>query len=261
MKLGIRSWSFRRYLPDGGMGVDGFLEAAARIGFEGVELLARHFRDPSAESLRRSTQLGSALGVPVMAYALENDFAISDERKRLAEAEYGKAWIRRAHDANVPYLKVFTGDRDDRVAYETQRGWVRDVLSELAAYALAYGITLLVENHSDICFTYPELHQLVLDVGHPSLRACPDVYNFDKYKGGAVVFEAASRLVPLSPYGHLQFYEIDEEGRELHMDMEKLLGIYRGLKYDGYLMFEWEGNGEPNAAMRRALVRTRGLLA
>jgi L-ribulose-5-phosphate 3-epimerase len=260
MKLGIRSWSFRKYLPDGGMQVESFLEAAASIGFEGVELLGRHFRDVSSRSIRRATMVGQSLGVPVIAFALENDYAIADEQKRAAEVAYSKAWIRRAHEAGVPFLKVFTGDPDERVPVETQREWVRSILAELAEYAAAYGITVVVENHSEICFTHDELLRLVRDVNHEHLRVCPDVYNFDKYVGGPVVFTAARQLLPLSPYGHLQFYEIDDDGREIHMDMEKLMGIYQEMKFDGYVMFEWEGGGEPNAAMSKALKRTRALL-
>ena len=63
-----------------------------------------------------------------------------------------------------------------------------------------------------------------------------------------MVYQAARELIPLSPYGHLQFFEMDETGRELHMDMKKLISIYDELGYDGFLMLEWEGNSDPYPA-------------
>lgn len=261
IKLGVRSWSFRMYLPDGGMTVEAFLKTAADMGLEGVELLARHFPDFEEKTAVRYRDYARHLGIQIEAYALENDYGFADEAIRKGELENTYRWIRMAAASGVPYVKVFTGDVDERVPYDVQRAWVADCLKKAADYAQAYGVMLLVENHSPICFTYPELRDLVLEIDHPALRACPDVYNFSKYKAEPVVYEAARALVPLAPFSHLQFYEMDEAGMELHMDMERLIGIYEELGFDGFLMLEWEGNSDPYPATKlqadaiRALIR------
>lgn len=248
IKLGVRSWSFRMFLPDGGLSVEGFLKTAAELGLDGVELLARHFPDFREDTARRYQEYAEHLGINIAAYALENDFAFPDERVRQGELENAYLWIRLAAASQVPYLKIFTGDTDPDVDKGTQRGWVAECLKKAADYAQAYGVTVLVENHSPICFDWQELKELVLEINHPCLKACPDVYNFSKYKADSVVYQAARELIPLSPYGHLQFFEMDETGRELHMDMKKLISIYDELGYDGFLMLEWEGNSDPYPA-------------
>ena len=260
IKLGVRSWSFRMYLPDGGMTVEQFMRTAAEMGLEGVEILARHFPDMEEETANGYQRYARHLGIRIEAYALENDYAFLDAAVRQGELENTYHWIRLAAASGVPYLKIFTGDTDPAASYEEQRGWVIQCLKKAADYAQAYGVTILVENHSPICFTYPELRDLVLEVNHPSLRACPDMYNFSKYKAEPVVYEAARELIPLSPFGHLQFFEMDETGRELHMDMEKLIGIYEELGYDGFLMLEWEGNSDPIPATKLQADYIRSIL-
>ncbi len=134
-------------------------------------------------------------------------------------------------------------------------------LAECAESAQAYGVTVVPENHSSVCFTYQELLSLVKDVGHPRCRACPDVYNFSKHTGEDVVYEAARALVKDSPYSHLQFYEIDDTGRELHMDMKRLVKIYQDAGYRGYLMIEWEGKEDPYWAVSNAATYLRSILS
>lgn len=256
IQLGVRSWTFRHALPNGaspngGMSIETFLRTVSEIGLEGVELLARHFPRFTFEIARSYQETASRYGIKVVAYALENDFCFPDEKIREAELENAYFWLKMAAASDVPFLKIFTGDRDESVPYETQRAWLVDSLRRLADTAYAYGVTVLVENHSTVCFTYPEIKQLVLEVNSPAVRLCPDVYNFSKLKAEPVVYEAAKELIPYSPYGHLQFYEIDSTGRELHMDMVKLIDIYHSLDYDGFLMLEWEGESDPFDATTR----------
>ena len=52
-----------------------------------------------------------------------------------------------------------------------------------------------------------------------------------------------------TPYTCLQFYQIDPDGRELHVDMPRLLKIYRDAGYDGYLMVKWHGSEDPYRAV------------
>lgn len=252
IKLGVRSWTFRHALPNGGMSIEDLLHTVADMGLEGVEILARHFPRFTFECARSYRKTADSLGIKIAAYALENDFCFPDEKIREAELENAIQWVKMAAFSDVPFLKIFTGDRDESVSYGQQRTWLAGILRRLAVTAEAYGVIILVENHSTICFSWEELKDLVLDINHPFLRICPDVYNFSKYKAEEVVYQAARELLPYSPYGHLQFYEIDSSGKELHMDMKRLMDIYKELKYDGFLMLEWEGESDPfDATMRQ----------
>ena len=245
MKIGTRSWNFRSDLSSGRIDIEAFLHIAKDIGLDGVEILARHFSSFNLATAERYSEIASRLGVEIVAYALENDFAFPAANVRRAEIDTACSWIKTAGLVGVPFVKIFTGDRQAAMEEATQRAWVKEALVECAETAAAYNTTLLVENHSTICFTYPELMALIKEVNHPHCQICPDVYNFSKLKAEEIVYEAAEKLIPLAPYSHLQFYEIDETGRELHMDMERLVGIYRKCGYTGYLMTEWEGSADP----------------
>jgi hypothetical protein len=71
------------------------------------------------------------------------------------------------------------------------------------------------------------------------------VYNFSKHVGAEVIYEAAEALAGLTPYTHLQFYEIDATGKERHVDMPRLVQIYERAGYRGYFMLEWDGKDDP----------------
>jgi sugar phosphate isomerase/epimerase len=252
IKFGVRSWTFRHYLPKDGMTVEEFLETAKNMGFDGVELLCRHFPRFTLECALKYKELSDSLGIKIVAYALENDFCFPNKKVREAEIENVISWIKIASFTNVPYIKLFTGDRDESVDYMDQIKWLIEALKELSDIAEAYDVSIAVENHSTVCFTWPEIKDLITEINHPNIGICPDVYNFSKLKAEPIVYEAAKELIPLSSYGHLQFYEIDKTGRELHMDMPKLLNIYHKKNYKGFLMLEWEGEGDPfNATMRQ----------
>lgn len=260
IRLGVRSWSFRMFLPNGGMDVKNFLKTAAEMGLEGVELLARHCEDFREETIQQYQHVAKCLGIEIAAIALENDFCFPDERVREGELQNAYMWIRLCAAAKIPFLKIFTGDTDPAATAQQQLEWLKGCLVKVAEYAKAYGVVVLVENHSPLCFDWPELKALVTGIDHPSLQICPDFYNFSKYKAEEVVYEAAKELIPLSPYSHLQFYEMDETGRELHMDMPRLIQIYKDLGFDGFLMLEWEGNSDPNPATQLQADYIRTLL-
>lgn len=245
MKIGTRSWNFRSDLSSGRIDIEAFLNIAAAIGLDGVEILARHFSSFDLAKAERYQEIASKLGLEIVAYALENDFAYPLAKVRQAEVDTARYWIKTAGLCGVPFVKIFTGDKQPNVDVATQRIWVKEALVECAEEAAAYNTTVLVENHSTICFTYQELASLIKEVAHPRCLICPDVYNFSKLKAEEIVYEAAEALIPQAPYSHLQFYEIDETGRELHMNMERLIGIYKKCNYSGYLMTEWEGSADP----------------
>ena len=245
MKIGTRSWNFRRDLRSGALTLEGLLRLAAELGLDGVELLARQFPQFTLRMAERLQRTAAHLGVEIAAYAMENDFAHPSAEIRRAEVENVCCWIKLAGAVGVPFVKLFTGDRDPRVEEAAQRGWVRECLVECALAAQAHGVTILPENHSTVCFDYPELLALVKGVGQESCRACPDVYNFSKHIGAEVVYEAARALIDLTPYTHLQFYEIDPGGGELHMDIPRLLKIYEEAGHRGYFMVEWDGKDDP----------------
>ncbi len=180
---------------------------------------------------------------------------------RRAEIDTVRAWTRIAGFTGVPFVKLFTGDRDSRVDAAAQREWVREALLACAETAQACGVTIVVENHSDVCFAPAELVSLIDDVGHERCRLCPDPYNCAKFVGGEIVYDAARALVDRAPYLHLQFFEIDDAGRELHVDMGRLLRIYRDAGYRGYLMIEWHGKADPYWAVSNIASYVRAVIS
>ncbi len=261
VKIGTKSWNFRNELRSGALTTEGLLRAAAAMGIDGVELLTRELRAFTLERMLEYRSVGSDLGVEIAALAIENDFAHPNARVRRAEIETVRMWTRIAGLAGVPFVKLFTGDADPRVDAAVQREWVREALLECAETAEACDVTIVVENHSDVCFAPADLISLVGDVGHARCRLCPDAYNCAKFVGGEVVYDAALAMARHAPYLHVQFFEIDDGGRELRVDIERLLAIYRDAGYRGYLMIEWHGKADPYWAVSNIAGYVRGLVS
>jgi sugar phosphate isomerase/epimerase len=245
MKVGTRSWNFRRDLRSGVLTMEGLLRATGELGLEGVELLVGQLPQFTLRMADRLQRTAAHLGVEIPAYAVENDFAFPSPEVRRAEVETVCHWIKLAGAVGVPYVRLYTGDRHERAEAEAQRGWVKECLLECAQAAEACGVTLAIENHSSVCFDYSELLALVKGIDNRHCRVCLDAYNACKFTGGEGVYQAAEALVGLTPYTYLQFYEIDPSGRELHVDVPRLLRIYERAGYDGYLMIKWHREADP----------------
>jgi len=235
----------------GEMDLKNFIETLSEMEIEGAEILESHFDEVTAYAVRNLVIHAQSVNVEIPAIALENDFAYTKPEKRAVEIRKMKNWIRIASMAEVPYLRVFTGDQKPGVDYETQVGWVTEAFQECAKLAEDEGVYLVIENHSEICRTAEELFALIEKISSSNVRVCLDAHNFNS-EYSDIVYEGAERLLPYTIYSHVKFLDFNGRYFPHILDYERLLSIYKKYGYDGYLSIEYAGSSSPMAAVGEA---------
>lgn len=198
-------WHLR--LETGRITIEEVLTTSARLGADGVSINLHHVRGRTDLSslADRAADLRLRLGA-------SGDFLGAARRGDTAAAgsDRVRRWLEQAVAIGSDYLRVASGfyraelaGQPDVIARE--RELVTEILAATADEALAAGVTLLLENHSD--FTITEYRRIVDDVGRTRMGVFLDVINpisaFDDPIG--VIRE----LAPLSVAGHVKDYVLE----------------------------------------------------
>jgi L-ribulose-5-phosphate 3-epimerase len=184
--------------------VEQFVTKAARLGFQGVMLMAKrpHLSvldwDAKARSELRS-QLEKQMIQKVCIAGYNNftaDLEHGDVPHREIQIHYITELARLARDLGGDLVRIFTGYEHPASSYPTQWKLVVEVLKECARRAGDLGVNIGVQNHHDIAVGYESLHDLIHAVNEPNCRAMFDAWA--PALQGANLIQAAQKLAPLT---------------------------------------------------------------
>ena len=255
----------------------GFLDYAARVGAEGVELLNMFWTDENSEIVEVRRRC-AALGLLLPVYSISTNFFQPDAAARAQQLKSLCHGVDVAAQLGAGLLRVFSGDKIPGYSLEQGINWVVDSLGAGADYAASQGVTLALENHGHVAGRSEQVRDIIEAVSSPALRANLDTGNF--LLVGQNPLQAASALVDLVALVHLKDFTYaspDETGHvyqgldgksytgsivgEGLVDLAGIHSVLAGHGYDGWLSLEYEGNDEPlEFAVPRCLAAMRALL-
>ncbi len=277
MKCGLSMYSLVAPVRAGQLDLYGFLDYAARVGAEGVELLDMFWTDESRE-IAEVKRRCAALGLELPVYSISTNFFQPDAAARAQQLDSLRHGVDVAAQLGAGLLRVFSGDKIPGYSLEQGINWVVDSLGAGADYAASQGITLALENHGHVAGRSEQVRGIIEAVSSPALRANLDTGNF--LLVGQNPLQAASALVDLVALVHLKDFTYaapDETGHvyqgldgkhytgsivgEGLVDLAGIHSVLAGNGYDGWLSLEYEGNAEPlEYAVPRSLAAMRALL-
>lgn len=123
MRLGCAAYSYRQYLQDGSMTLDDFMQRAADMWLDGVELTAYYFSSTDDAYLMHLKQRAYRLGLDIFAAAVGNNFCKADPEERAGQVELVKTWTDIAFKLGAPCLRVFAGPLPDGYTEKEARTW------------------------------------------------------------------------------------------------------------------------------------------
>ncbi len=267
MKLGCSSWSLRKRFDDRSLDLLGFVDLAADLGLDGVEPLTEVFPSVSKKLLRELRERLERRFVEISAIAAGNDFATRDPAERARQCEDLIGWIAVARELDVRRIRTFTGYYPEGVPRDEAKAWVAECYAKVLPAAERAGVALAIENHSSVMTSADELLEFVMRFGSDCLQLNPDPTNFlphhDRVPEGerGVIYESLAKVARHAVHSHLKIRDFDADGRPTNVDVPRLLAVYRKACYDGYLSFEYFGDGDAEEAVRRAVAYLRPLLA
>jgi L-ribulose-5-phosphate 3-epimerase len=270
LSIGVSTYSFWGFQREEMRGVEGNLELAARMGFQGVEILHRQLEDDSGPELRKIRRRAFTLGLALMGFSTHQGFVFPDRERRQAEVEKTKLQIQKAHELGIPTMRINTGTWGTAGSFDqlmAQRGveepleghtedeafgWVIGAMEELVGEAEKCGVLLGLENHWGLGLTPEGVLRIVEAVDSPWLRVTMDTGNFleDPYA-------RLEKLAPETVLVQAKTYHGGGRWYTLELDYGRIADILYGAGYEGWISLEFEGKEDPLTAVPKSLAELR----
>jgi hypothetical protein len=115
IRLSIAGYSYRKYLdlnakPKPSMTLDDFIETAADMGLDAVELTQYYFPNTTPDYLARLKGLCTRQGLDVSGTAVGNNFCRTDPAKHKEEIATVKKWVEHSSRLGAKTIRIFAGN-------------------------------------------------------------------------------------------------------------------------------------------------------
>src|SRR5437879_13602506 len=139
------------------MTLDDFIDAAAAMDLDAVELTQYYFPETSSEYLAHLKGRCTRLGLDVSGTAINTNFCYADAAKRQQTMKYLRDWVDNTSRLGGKTIRIFSGGPDKGESEDTARARCVEGIQEACDYAGKYGIYLAVENHGGISTTIDQI--------------------------------------------------------------------------------------------------------
>ncbi len=265
-RIGVSTYSFWGFNRNEWRPIDKCLEAAAELGFDGVEILQRQWEDRSPATLRNAKRRAFLLGLDLMGYSTHQGFVSPDEAKRQKNIDETIGYLEEAYQLGVPTIRVNSGtwgtrrNFDDLMAHrgaedplpgytvEDAFRWVTDAYAKLIPEAEKRGVIMGLENHWGLGRTPEGVLKVVNALNSPWLQVTLDTGNFleDPYDRLAQLAAQTVLLQAKTYQGGGVWYTLD-------LDYARIARIMDEAGYRGYLSLEFEGKAPALESIKDSL--------
>ena len=264
-RIGISSYSFWGFRRDDLRDLTVCLDHAARMGFDGLEILQRQLTSTENGELQKIKRHAFVNGLDLMGYSTHQGFLSPEKEKRQENIDHTVACIEQAYALGIPTMRVNSGtwgtSRDfdhlmerrgiepplegytDEDAYK----WVIDAYEQIVPVAEKCGVTLGLENHWGLGVTPEGVMRVVKAVDSPWLRVTLDTGNFleDPY-------DRLAQLAPETVLMQAKTYHGGGVWYTLDLDYPRIAAIMKKAGYKGYISLEFEGKEDPLTAIPKS---------
>ncbi len=269
-RIGVSTYSFWQFRPDGLRDIEKCIDLAADMGFDGVEILHVQMPDESNAYLQKLKQRAFRNGLDLCGFSTHQTFLSPKKEERQKNVDLTRHCIELAYRLGIPTMRVNTGrwgtskDFDELMKNrgieptlkgytdEDGFGWVIDGLSQCLKKAEECGVVLGLENHWGLGRT-PEGVLRVVDAIHsPWLQVTLDTGNFleDPYSKLEKLAPKAVLVQAKTYYGGGVWYSLD-------LDYERIATMLHKHGYRGYISLEFEGKEDPRTGVPKSLALLR----
>jgi sugar phosphate isomerase/epimerase len=254
IRLSIAGYSYRQYLnlnqkPKPAMTYDDFIDGAAAMDLDAVELTAYYFAETTPAYLAHLKGRCTRLGLDISGTAVGNNFATSDPAKLKEQMKYVRDWVEHSARLGAKTVRIFAGAPDKGDSEDKARVRCVEAIQESCDFAGKHGIYLALENHGGLVTTIDQMLRIVKEVKHDWFGVNLDTANFHS----ADPYDDLTRLAPYAVVVQIKT-EIQRAGKKKEdADLSRLIGILRDAHYRGYVALEYEADEDPKIGVPRAV--------
>lgn len=271
-RIGVSTYSFWQFNgPKEDVPIEKCIDDAARMGFDGIELLLMQMTSEEKAYLQKIKRLAFHSGLDLMGFSTHQGFVSPDKESREENIKLTIHQIELAYQLGIPTMRLNTGrwgtikSFDDLMAnkgiepvldgYTEDEGfkWVIDAISQCIPKAEECGVVLGLENHWGLGRTAEGVLRIVETINSPWLMITADTGNFleNTYEQLEMLAPKTFLVQAKTYYGGGKWYSLD-------LDYEKIAGIFQKYNYRGYISLEFEGSESPETAIPKSLALLRG---
>ena len=244
--------------------IEKVIENAARIGFDGVEILHRQMENESIAYMNKLKRMAFDRGLALPFLSIHQNFVEPDASKRKEHVQHTLKCIKLATQMGIPALRMNTGSWAGERApdyYKTgiQKpvsgytdkdaiGWVIDSMGECLIEAEKAGVTLCLENHWGLSSNIDYLEEI-----YSALESSPAMgLNLDTGNFVGDPYPQLERLMPFANIIQAKTYYGGGEFYDLNLDYDRIAKIMRSANFTGYVSLEMEGKEDPKTAVQKS---------
>lgn len=273
-KLSLAAYSFSKSLPRWGkkgaenatMTLDDVVDYAAGLGLPGVELTGYFFPEAvqtydieagAEDYLHALASRCFRNGLTISGTAIGNDFALPPGDAREEQIRLCERWIDLAAVMGAPVIRIFAGKvpkgGDEDEAIERCAEGINSVLS----YAAFNGVHLALENHGGITATPAQMMKIIERVDDSLFFGV----NFDSGNFQTdTPYEDLAAIAPYAINAQIKPY-MRPGGVKEEPDLDRILGILADADYRGWLVMEYEGEGDAKVETAKWVDKLRAAVA
>jgi sugar phosphate isomerase/epimerase len=259
LRLSIAAYSFRKELtskPKPAMTLDDFIDLAAALDLDAVELTAYYFPRTTPDYLAHLKGRCTRLGLDVSGTAVGNNFCVADPDALKKQIDSVKEWTEHSARLGAKTMRIFAGNVAKGDDADKARARCVAAIQEACDHAAKFGVYLALENHGGITGTLEQILALVKAVKHEWFGVNLDTGNFhtdDPYGD-------LEKLVPYAVTVQVKT-EIQRRGmKKEDADLKRLIDILRQARYRGYVALEYEAAEDARTAVPRHIETLKKLV-
>ncbi len=254
--------------------VEKVIEDAARLGFDGVEILHRQMDSEAPGYVNRLKRLAFVHGLDLVMLSIHQGFVSPDPAVRRKNVDHTRHCIELAARMGIPCIRLNSGRWGTVKSFDELmkvRGaepplpgytdedafrWCIEAIEQCLPAAEQFGVLMALENHWGLTTRPEAVIRIWKAVNSPWLGVNLDTGNYagDPYPQIEMLAPYATIVQAKTYFGGGEWYTLD-------LDYPRIARILRKAGFRGYVSLEMEGKEDPATAVPKSLELLRKAFA